>query len=837
MSQGRIFPLLGPAVVLYLLAEVVASGVELDPVGVAVAALAFLLSTTAAWMLRRREDLRSGLRRVSLLGALAGIALVRWVRPDLLSMVLDVTHALALSAAAVTVVHLAATTPDRPGALARRRIGAAVGIAASGAVASLLSILAVAPTFDLGGEPVLLPPSWAHAAEVFLGLALLLALVLRLLRRRLGSTPEALASGSWAQLGVAGALLAGGAAAWRAVVDPTDRGAGLLVGSGLALLVVGHAAMLGARRQVHAGRSARRLLAAAGAIGGVSALAHAVVDRVPRDPLAFAVAAGLAVGLGALVHGLATSLVDRALAPFQGRLSSAVSQVIRAAVAVTTLEELGATVLPPLRRASASFEAEPLVFTLDPPRQVRVDAAGVAHVSEREPSPAIVQHLRARPGEIVVRAPLVDQVVRRLELRALVDALERLDALCVVPLAQENELEGLLVVPRGRRRSSLTLEEIDALERLGRHVAAQVALLSAAERARRRTTQAVTARDALEEELEAAQEELARVRADARVLKAGGAPARFAPPLIAYSPAMRALMKRLDEVTHLDAPLLLRGEDGTGLDHVAHHVHASAARREGPFVVAECAAVRPERTEAALFGEGTDARPGWLRLAEGGTCLLLDVPALSLEAQAKLAETLATHRAAPADGLASYPIDARIVATSRVPLAPLVEAGLFDVELHRRLEPLILEVPPLRERREDVPSLVLLALDRSCRTAGRPVLGIDADALEALVTYGWPGNLRELASVVDRSVRRATGATVARAELPALAPSEEPKDPWSGTFAELELRILEHALARAQGNKSEAARLLGLKRSTFLDKLKRYELTEAKRATAEGTAA
>jgi two-component system response regulator HydG len=825
-------------VVLYLVAEVVASGLELDAVAVSIAALAFVLSTTAGWLLRRKDDPQSGVRRVALLGALAGVALVRWVRPDLLSLVLDLSAAVALPGVGVTAVHLAATTPDRPGPLGRRRRAPSVLLAMGAVTATLAGALAAGPSFAIGSWLVLVPASWAYAPAAFLGLALLVALALRVARRRLGSTPEALASGSWAQLGVAAALVAGGVAAWRTTVHPAEGTTGLFVGAGLAALLAGHVGMLGARRQVHAGRSTRRLLSAAVSIGSIAVAAHLLADRLPRDPLALGVAAGLTLGVGAVLHRVVSSFFDRALAPYRGKLLAAVQRTLESAVAVTTFEELGAAVLPALRRASGALDAEPLLVTLDPPRQVRVDAAGVAHVSEGEASPAILEHVRPRPGEIVVRAPLVEQVVRRPDLRGVVDALDRADALCVVPLSHDLELEGLLVVPRGRRRGAITLEEIDALERLGRHVSAQVALLCASERARRRTGQAVAERDALEEELEAVQEELARVRADARVLKAGGAPARFAPPLIAYSAAMRALMKRLDEVAPLDAPLLLQGEDGTALDQVGHHVHASGARREGPFVVAECAAVRPERADAALFGESAEGRPGWLRLAEGGTCLLLDVPALSLGAQAKLAEAIATRRTSPADGAASHPLDVRIVATSRVPLGPLVEAGLFDAELHRRLEPLTLEVPPLRERREDVPSLVLLALDRSCRTAGRPVLGIDADALEALVAHPWPGNLRELASVIDRAVERAVGPTVSRAALPALTAvePEETGDPWAGTFAELELRILEHALERAQGNKSEAARLLGLKRSTFLDKLKRYE-SEGKKHGAEGTAA
>src|SRR5690606_19732585 len=147
-------------------------------------------------------------------------------------------------------------------------------------------------------------------------------------------------------------------------------------------------------------------------------------------------------------------------------------------------------------------------------------------------------------------------------------------------------------------------------------------------------------------------------------------------------------------------------------------------------------------------------------------------------------------------------------------LEPLVRGGAFDLELERRLEPLTLEVPSLRERREDIPSLVLLALDRSCRTSGREVMGIDADALEALEAHDWPGDVAELESVSERAVARAKGPAVRLSDLPPLMPDaddHEPEDPFRGTFAEVEARVLEHALELAGGNKSEAARILGLK--------------------------
>jgi DNA-binding NtrC family response regulator len=142
-------------------------------------------------------------------------------------------------------------------------------------------------------------------------------------------------------------------------------------------------------------------------------------------------------------------------------------------------------------------------------------------------------------------------------------------------------------------------------------------------------------------------------------------------------------------------------------------------------------------------------------------------------------------------------------------------------------------VPPLRARREDIPSLSLLALDRACRVLGREVMGMDQRALEILLAHDWPGNLRELQHVVGLAVARAEGPQVRPSDIPPLAASAPTGDPMAGTYDALEKQILLHALDRAGGNKSKAARLLGLKRTTFLDKLRRHDLDEPPSKGAE----
>lgn len=831
MSQGRIVPLLGPLLVLYLTLEVVGSSSDLDLLVVLVCGFALALSAVPLAILRGRTE-RSGVRRVALLAVVAGVSLLRFAEPELPSVYLDVVRAFGLPLVGGLTAHLALDAPDEPPAL-RKRGPWVFAFALGGLVVAVGAALAVAPAEWFGS--FLVPARWRHAPLGFLALCLGIALGLRLLRRRLGSTPEALAAGGAAHLGTWVAF-GSAAAALGLVVTGTLSAQTLAVRGLVALaavaLVLGHVAMLGGRRQVRAGPNMRAVITATLALAVVGAGAGALADLVPRAPIPFGVSIALAAAASVLLYRLFRRAVGRLFAPFSGRLVRGCERALAGAVGATSFEELGGAVLPHLCEASGAIDAEPLLVALDPARRVRVDSARVARVEERGISPAILERLAERSGEVIVTAPLAERVVRRPNLRELVEALDMLDALCVVPLSREMELEGVLVVPRGRRRAALTLEELDALERLGHHLSAQVSMLSAEERARVRTRDALISRAALAEELEATEEELGRLRADAQILKAGGAAERYTAPAIAYSPSMRRVMRRVQEIAPVEAPVLLTGEEGSALDRVAHRLHAASGRREGPFVVADCAAVRPERAKAALFGEGDAHHPGWLRLAEGGTCLLLDVPALSLEAQAQLAEALATRRTALADGSGSYAVDARVVATSRVDLGQLAAAGSFDAELWRRLEPVRLAVPPLRERREDLPSLVLLTLDRVCRTSGRPVVGADPKTLELLVAHDWPGNLRELESVIDRAVAQTAGTSVGPDDLPPLAPAAEPPDPWTGTYAEIEAEALRSAMERSGGNKSEAARLLGLKRTTFLDKLKRHSLTGAKKAPA-----
>ena len=838
MKRSRLLPLLGPAGVLYLVSEVASSGRGLDARGWAMAAVGVLLSF--APLLARRDAETAGAGRVAFLGVAAALAVFDFVDPSARSLAVDLAAVWGLCVSGALAVDLALTVPDRPRAFERRALRLAPwGL---GGAAALLGVLAVAPAFELIGRTWIFPTFFAAAPRAWLFLALVVATAARLARRRLGAVPDALAANAWAALGLVPATLAVavGLVAVVALGAPMSsawaRGPSALA----ALLAVGgHLWMIDPRRRLSAGGSARRAVTSAATMLVVGVAVAGLRAWVPRDPSTLALYVMATLLLAAAVYRALRPSVRRVLAPFGGRLLTAVEEAERDLAGAAALPDVARAVLGPLRRASGSVDAAPYLYSLTPAREARIDLAGEPHVDAREMPPPVAERLADRPGEIIVRAALESIVVRRPELRPLVECLVSRDALCVVPVSAAGDLEGALVVPRGRRRMAPTLEELDALEKLARRLGSYLALLSAQERARQRAEDATRATDRLEERIEALDEELGRLRTDTRVLKAGSAADRLNAPPIAYAPSMRALLVRTAEVGPLDAPVLLVAEGGTPTDTIGHLVHEASGRASGPFVVANCAVVRPDRSAAALFGEdgGDGPHPGWLRLAAGGSVLLVDVPALTREAQRELAEALAVRQARPVGGAGAYPLDVRVIATSRLPLQLLAEAGAFDADLAQWLTPLTLRVPPLRERRDDLPSLVLLALDRACRVLGREIVGIDAAALDALRAREWHGNLRELDSVIEQAVARTQGTKVVVEDLPP-APgvaAYEAADPLMGTYEQLERRILARALERAAGNKSEAARLLGLKRSTFLDKLRRFGL-EDKAATSEDAA-
>lgn len=327
--------------------------------------------------------------------------------------------------------------------------------------------------------------------------------------------------------------------------------------------------------------------------------------------------------------------------------------------------------------------------------------------------------------------------------------------------------------------------------------------------------------------------------------------------LIGVSPALSALKEQVRLAARGTGTVLVLGETGTGKELVAHALHAASPRAAGPLARVNCAAVPAELMEAEFFGYAAGAftgaqrggRPGQFHLAEGGTLLLDEVSELPLALQAKLLRALQEKEVHPVGGLRPRRLDVRIVAASNQDLQGLVAAGRFRPDLFWRLNVITLVVPPLRERPEDVLPLAHHFLRQVAAELGVDPPAIAPAALAALLEYGWPGNVRELENALTRALYLGCGPWLELAHLPAAVQSagsqaaagpigrrnsraagppgpggDRPGHGRTGLQLRDTVRAAEHeairrALARTGGNKSQAARLLGLSRSRLYEKL------------------
>ncbi|MBW2315355.1 MAG: sigma-54-dependent Fis family transcriptional regulator [Deltaproteobacteria bacterium] len=304
--------------------------------------------------------------------------------------------------------------------------------------------------------------------------------------------------------------------------------------------------------------------------------------------------------------------------------------------------------------------------------------------------------------------------------------------------------------------------------------------------------------------------------------------------LVGRSPGMRALHRTLQSLRHNQSVVLIRGESGTGKELVARALHRASPRADGPFVPVDCGALPVTIIESELFGHEpgafTDARgaPGLFRMAAGGTLLLDEVGELPAEVQAKLLRALQAKAIRPVGGTRELPVDLRVVSATHRDLDEMVAEGSFRLDLLYRLAVVQIEIPPLRQRREDIPLLAhhFLGKHAGGGEVEDPVAGLDDDALEALVAYDWPGNVRELENVIESALALARGPRLRRGDL--RLPLQRAT---SGAAHELPLSLdayersaLERALAECGGDVGLAARRLGLGRSTFYRKLAKHGL-------------
>ena len=316
--------------------------------------------------------------------------------------------------------------------------------------------------------------------------------------------------------------------------------------------------------------------------------------------------------------------------------------------------------------------------------------------------------------------------------------------------------------------------------------------------------------------------------------------------LIGEHPLIQKITQLVRKVATTDATILIMGESGTGKELIARAVHALSTRVDRPFIPVNCGAIPAELLESEMFGHERGAftgaigqRAGMFQLANGGTIFLDEVGEMSATLQVKLLRVLQDREIRPVGADRVFKVDVRVLAASNKDLAAEVEEGNFREDLFYRLQVIPIVMPPLRERRSDIPLLTSHFLEKHNRKrSGRPAR-IAEEAMVHLWEYDWPGNVRELENLLERLVILSEDGLIGVEHLPPSMRSfiSEKKIPrptlgedgldLNTAVEEFENRLIEEALRRTKGNKQAAARLLGLKRTTLVAKLRRRRGTDA----------
>jgi two-component system response regulator HydG len=309
--------------------------------------------------------------------------------------------------------------------------------------------------------------------------------------------------------------------------------------------------------------------------------------------------------------------------------------------------------------------------------------------------------------------------------------------------------------------------------------------------------------------------------------------------VIGSSPAWRRVCELVQQVAPSQATVLLTGESGTGKELISGLLHRLSPRAERPFIVLNAAALPATLLEAELFGYEKGAftgaiqrKLGHFELANGGTLFLDEIGDMPPEVQVKLLRVLQDGTLQRLGGTRTLQVDVRVVAATNKNLMEEVAAQRFRHDLYYRLNVISIRLPPLRERRQDIPLLAAHFLRKYARENSKPVTGIQQDALQRLQAYAWPGNVRELENIMERAVVLTQGSTITLADLnldelpaPALIATEDHfMLPVNATMAQVERETIAQALRRNDGNRQAAARQLAIGVSTLYRKLKEYDL-------------
>jgi DNA-binding NtrC family response regulator len=309
--------------------------------------------------------------------------------------------------------------------------------------------------------------------------------------------------------------------------------------------------------------------------------------------------------------------------------------------------------------------------------------------------------------------------------------------------------------------------------------------------------------------------------------------------ILGRSPALQETLQAAARVAPTDATVLIRGETGTGKELLAKAIHFNSARRGGPFVTINCGAIPRELLESELFGHVRGAftgavahKKGRVELADGGTLFLDEIGELPLPLQAKLLRLLQEKEIEKLGAPQPLHVDVRIIAATHRNLEAMVEDGTFREDLYYRLAVIPLELPPLRERVEDIPELVAHFFERAKHKYGRTRLALPQELLPNFTTYRWPGNIRELENVIERLVLLSRGDEVTWQDLPESLRRERPPldaiqlelPPEGISLEAVERELIRRALEKFDGNQTKAARYLDISRKTLIYRMEKYGL-------------
>jgi len=323
--------------------------------------------------------------------------------------------------------------------------------------------------------------------------------------------------------------------------------------------------------------------------------------------------------------------------------------------------------------------------------------------------------------------------------------------------------------------------------------------------------------------------------------------ARGVHQLVGQSEPVQRIRAVIQTAAGSEATVLIQGESGTGKEIIANAIHAQSKRSRGPLVKMNCAAVPETLLESELFGHekgsftGADRRRiGRFEQADGGTLFLDEVCEMHPRLQAKFLRALQEREIERLGSSTAIPVDVRIIAATNRDLQKALEEGVLREDLYYRLNVILLQVPPLRERMDDVPILAMHFLRKYAARESSAMTAISDEALNVLLSYSWPGNVRELENAIERAVVLGQGDRLRAQDLPAQvhrrADDQHPLVPAHLTLEEMEKLAIVQALRLTGGNKSEAAERLGIHRTSIYDKMRRYGIEWPRSETAEATA-